>query len=43
MDWFCGTGKLIDGWLAFLVLAVTLAVLKFLPLKPRREPFAISR
>jgi membrane protease YdiL (CAAX protease family) len=42
-DWFCGTGKLIDGWLAFLVLAVTLAVLKFLPLKPRREPFAISR
>ena len=42
-DWFWGTGKLIDGWLAFLVLAVTLAVLKFMLLKPRREPFAISR
>ena len=42
-DWFCGTGKLIDGWLAFLVLAVTLAILRFLPLKPRREPFTITR
>jgi uncharacterized protein len=41
--WFGGTGKLIDGWLALLVLAVTLAVFKFLPLKPAREPFAISR
>src|SRR5208283_2434134 len=27
--WFCGTGKLIDGWLALLVLAVTLVVVKF--------------
>lgn len=41
--WFWGTGRLIDGWLAFLVLATTLAVFKFLPLKPAREPFAISR
>jgi membrane protease YdiL (CAAX protease family) len=41
--WFCGSGKLIDGWLAFLVLAVALALFRFLPLTPRREPFAISR
>lgn len=41
--WFWGTGKLIDGWLALIVLAVTLVVFKFLPLKPAREPFAISR
>lgn len=41
--WFWGTGRLINGWLAFLVLVVTLAVFKFLPLKPAREPFAISR
>ncbi len=40
---FWGTGKLIDGWLAFLVLAVTFAVFKYLPLKPGREPFAIAR
>jgi uncharacterized protein len=41
--WFCGTGKLIDGWLALIVLVVTLVVVRFLPLKPAREPFAISR
>jgi membrane protease YdiL (CAAX protease family) len=38
-----GTAGLIDGWLPFLVLAVTLAIFKFLPLKPAREPFAIAR
>ena len=41
--WFWGTGKLIDGWFTLLVLAVTLAVFKYLPLKPVREPYAISR
>jgi hypothetical protein len=41
--WFWGTGKLIDGWLALIVLVVTLVVFIFLPLKPAREPFAISR
>ena len=41
--WFWGTGKLIDGWLALIVLVVTLVVFKFLPLKPAREPFTISR
>ena len=34
---------MIDGWLAFFVLAATLAVFKFLPLEPAREPFTISR
>jgi hypothetical protein len=41
--WFWGAGKLIDGWLTFLVLALTRAVFRFLPLKPAREPFAIYR
>lgn len=41
--WFWGTGKLIDGWLAFLVLVAALMVFKFLPLAPAREPFAIAR
>ena len=41
-DWFWGTGKMIDGWLAFFVLAATLAIFKFLPLDQRRAtPFAI--
>jgi hypothetical protein len=41
--WFWGTNKMIDGWLALIVLALTLAVFKFLPLDRQREPFAISR
>ncbi len=41
--WFWGTGKMIDGWLALWVLLFTLAVFKFLPLRPAREPFTISR
>jgi membrane protease YdiL (CAAX protease family) len=40
---FYGTGRLIDGWLTFLVLAVTLAVFNVLPLKPARAPYTISR
>jgi hypothetical protein len=43
MTWFYGTGRLIDGWLTFLVLAATLAVFNFLPLKPARAPYTISR
>jgi uncharacterized protein len=39
---FCGSGRMIDGWLALLVLAATFAVFLFLPLKPAREPFAIA-
>ena len=41
--WFWGTDKMVDGWLAFIVLAATLALFKFLPLKRKREPFSISR
>jgi membrane protease YdiL (CAAX protease family) len=39
--WFWGSGKMIDGWLAFLVLASTLFILKFLPLGEKRTPFQI--
>ncbi len=41
--WFWGTGKMVDGWLALGVLLFTLAIFKFLPLRPTREPFTISR
>jgi membrane protease YdiL (CAAX protease family) len=37
------TAGLVGNWAAFLVLAVTLAVFRSLPLKPAREPFAIGR
>jgi len=40
---FWGTDKLIDGWMACLALAATLALVKWLPLRPAREPFAITR
>ena len=39
--WFWGTGKMIDGWLAFIVLVAMFAVLKFLPLGRKKEPFTI--
>jgi hypothetical protein len=38
--WFWGSGKMIDGWLAFFVLAFTLFIFKFLPLE-KRSPFTI--
>ncbi|MGD1088634.1 MAG: CPBP family intramembrane glutamic endopeptidase [Verrucomicrobiota bacterium] len=41
--WFWGSGKMIDGWLAFLVLAFTLFILKFLPIGERCTPFQIPR
>jgi len=40
---FWGTGKMVDGWLAFVVLAATLALFKFLPFKKKSEPFSIPR
>ena len=40
---FWGAGKLIDGWLAFLVLLAALLVFKWLPMAPKHEPFAITR
>jgi len=41
--WFWGTGRMVDGWLAFIVLAAALALFNFLPLKKKSEPFSISR
>jgi membrane protease YdiL (CAAX protease family) len=42
VNWFWGTGKMIDGWLACLVLAAALGVLKMWPLEsgplPRARP-----
>ena len=40
--WFWGTGKMIDGWLAFFVLALTLAVFNHLPILNKRPALAIS-
>lgn len=39
--WFWGTSKMIDGWLAFLVLVAVLIGFKFLPLGRKDEPFTI--
>lgn len=38
---FWGTGKMIDGWLALLVLVAVFFLLHFLPLGRKSEPFAI--
>jgi len=40
--WFWGTGKMIDGWLAFIVLVLTLAVSSRLPALNKRPAFTIS-
>lgn len=40
-SWFWGSGKMIDGWLAFFVLASTLFIFKFLPLGEKKSPFQI--
>jgi hypothetical protein len=39
--WFWGTDKMIDGWLALIVLAIVLVLFKFLPFGRKSEPFAI--
>jgi len=39
--WFWGTGKMIDGWLAFFVLALTLTVFDRLPGLNKRPAFTI--
>ncbi|MGH7951606.1 MAG: lysostaphin resistance A-like protein [Limisphaerales bacterium] len=39
--WFWGSGKMIDGWLAFFVLAFIFLIFKFLPIKEKRSPFTI--
>jgi hypothetical protein len=43
VTWFWGTGKMVDGWLALWVLLFTLIIFRFLPLRPTREPFMMSR
>ncbi|HSY74865.1 MAG TPA: type II CAAX endopeptidase family protein [Dongiaceae bacterium] len=40
--WFFGSGKMIDGWLAFFVLAAALLFFRFLPLE-KRSPFTIPK
>jgi len=40
-DWFWGTSKLIDGWLAFLVLALVLAVVYWWPENRGRRPLTL--
>ena len=40
VSWFWGSDKMIDGWLAFVVLAITLFIFRFLPLQ-KRSPFQI--
>ncbi len=39
--WFWGTGKMIDGWLALIVLVAVLVLFKFLPFGRKSEPFTI--
>jgi membrane protease YdiL (CAAX protease family) len=41
MNSFWGSAKMVDGWLAFLILIATLVVFKFLPLD-RRLPYSIK-
>jgi membrane protease YdiL (CAAX protease family) len=41
--WFLGTGKIIDGWLALIVLAAALVLFQSLPFGRRNEPFSITR
>lgn len=40
--WFWGTGRMIDGWMAFFVLALTLAVFNRLPGLNQRPAFTIT-
>ncbi|HEX5398658.1 MAG TPA: CPBP family intramembrane glutamic endopeptidase, partial [Verrucomicrobiae bacterium] len=41
--WFWGTGKMTDGWLAFLILAATLAIFPILPLEKRQARYSVPR
>lgn len=41
--WFFGTSKMIDGWLALIVLIATLVPFTVLLSKPRNEPFSIPQ
>jgi membrane protease YdiL (CAAX protease family) len=39
--WFWGTGKLIDGWLAFVILAAMLLIFKVVVPGEKRSPYTI--
>jgi hypothetical protein len=41
--WFWGGGIMTDGWLALLVLAIVLALFRFLPLDQRRPHYTIPK
>jgi membrane protease YdiL (CAAX protease family) len=41
--WFWGSGKMIDGWLAFFILAFTVSIFKFLPVGESRTPFQFPK
>lgn len=42
INWFWGSEKMVDGWLAFFVLLFVLAIFKFLPLTEKRLRYTIS-
>ncbi len=42
MNSFWGSAKMVDGWLAFLILVATLIVFNFLPIE-KRLPYTISK
>jgi uncharacterized protein len=41
--WFWGTSKMIDGWLALIVLALVLGLFEFLPFRRSKEPYNIPQ
>jgi len=41
--WFWGTGKMIDGWFALIVLILVLGLFEILPFQQRQEPFNIPQ
>jgi len=40
---FWGSSKMVDGWLAFLVLMLMLATFRFLPLEDRHPPYMLCK
>ncbi|HEU5397192.1 MAG TPA: CPBP family intramembrane glutamic endopeptidase [Verrucomicrobiae bacterium] len=40
--WFWGSGKMVDGWLAFIVLSGAFAIFRFLPLTEKRLRYTIN-
>ncbi|HEU6448208.1 MAG TPA: CPBP family intramembrane glutamic endopeptidase [Verrucomicrobiae bacterium] len=42
ITWFWGSEKMVDGWLAFFILVIALAIFRFLPLAERRLRYTIA-